>query len=244
MYNRRELRLRLAEEHRPRLLLRQAPMRFTLLDIDLFKQVNDTCGHPAGDAVLKTLADILRKQLRDVDVAARYGGEEFVVVFPEISGGTAKPVAERVRRAVAASRSGCRTAARSGLRSASAYRAIRTAPPLLREVVDRADQALYVAKEAGRNRVVLYRDLLKAQIEKDPTRIVELLNEGLENIQPIVTAVDTKTAFFRNHSQCTCDLRRARLGRALRSQANGTGDASSGRRCARRSASLRFQRSF
>ncbi|MBI3575124.1 MAG: diguanylate cyclase, partial [Gammaproteobacteria bacterium] len=213
LYNRREFELRLAEEHR-RAARYAKPYALMMLDIDHFKQINDTYGHPAGDAVLKTLADILRKQLRDVDVAARYGGEEFVVVFPEIGGGAAKPVAERVRRAVAATPFRLPDGREIGVTVSIGVSCYPNCAGTPQEVVDRADQALYVAKEAGRNRVVLYRELLKAQIEKNPARIVELLNDGLENIQPIVTAVDTKTAFFRDHSQCTHDYA-MRLGRAL-----------------------------
>ena len=68
-----------------------------------------------------------------------------------------------------------------------------------KEVVSRADQALYIAKQAGRNRVVPYRETLKTRIEKDPTIIVELLTESLENILPVVTAVSCKALFFRDH---------------------------------------------
>ena len=153
--------------------------------------------------------------------------------LPEISGGTAKPVAERVCRAVAATPFRLPDGREIGLTVSIGVSCYPNCAAIAQEVVDRADQALYVAKEAGRNRVVLYRDLLKAQIEKDPARIVELLNEGLENIQPIVTAVDTKTAFFRNHSQCTHD-HAMRLGPRARSWQDGTGDAQAGGVVARR----------
>ncbi len=154
LYNRREFGLRLAEEHR-RAARYAKPYALMMLDIDHFKQTNDTYGHPAGDAVLKTLADILRKQLRDVDLAARYGGEEFVVVFPEISGEAAKKVAERVRRAVAATPfrlpDGREISVTVSI-GVSCYPKCADTP---QGVVERADQALYAAKEAGRNRVVM-----------------------------------------------------------------------------------------
>ena len=72
-----------------------------LLDIDHFKKVNDTYGHTAGDAVLKTLALILQQQTRDIDSVARYGGEEFVIVLPETDEPGARVVAERIRKAIA-----------------------------------------------------------------------------------------------------------------------------------------------
>lgn len=213
LYNRREFGLRLAEEH-ARAVRYDKPYALMMLDLDHFKQVNDTYGHPAGDAVLKTLADILRKQLRDVDLAARYGGEEFVVVFPEISGGAAKLVAERVCHAVAATPFRSPDGREIGLTvsiGVSCYPDCAGSP---QEVVDRADQALYVAKEAGRNRVVLYREMLKKQIDEDPSRIVALLNENLENIQPIAMAISAKAAFFRGHAHAAEQAAR-RLAQAL-----------------------------
>lgn len=155
LHNRREFDLRLAEEHR-RAARYAKPYALMMLDIDNFKQVNDTHGHPAGDAVLKTLADILRKQLRDVDLAARYGGEEFVIIFPEISGGTAKPVAERVCRAIAATPFRLPDDQEIGVTASigvSSYPKDADTPWM---VVDCADRALYAAKEAGRNRVVMH----------------------------------------------------------------------------------------
>jgi len=72
-----------------------------LADVDHFKQYNDTNGHPAGDAALARIADILRKTTRGVDCVARYGGEEFFVMLLETTVGTAAIVAERIRARVA-----------------------------------------------------------------------------------------------------------------------------------------------
>lgn len=71
-----------------------------LLDLDHFKQYNDRCGHLAGDEALKIVAQIIRSQIRDQDVAARYGGEEFAVYLPNATKAVASMVAERIRRAV------------------------------------------------------------------------------------------------------------------------------------------------
>ena len=162
LYNRREFELRLAEEHR-RAARYAKPYALMMLDIDHFKQVNDTHGHPAGDVVLKILANVLRKQLRDVDLAARYGGEEFVVVFPEISGEAAKKVAERVCRAIAATPFRLPDGREIGVMvsiGVSGYPKDANTP---REVVDCADRALYAAKEAGRNRVAMYSETQPAK---------------------------------------------------------------------------------
>ena len=68
-----------------------------MLDIDDFKEFNDTYGHPRGDSVLKTVSNVIRENLREIDVAARYGGEEFVIVLPETDAAGAFAVAERIR---------------------------------------------------------------------------------------------------------------------------------------------------
>ena len=73
-----------------------------MLDIDHFKQVNDTWGHAAGDAVLRELAQRIESQVRASDVAARYGGEEFVVLLPNTDVASASLLAERIRKEIAA----------------------------------------------------------------------------------------------------------------------------------------------
>jgi len=99
LYNRRYLMGTLASEaQRSRRLWR--PFSVLLADVDHFKQYNDTQGHPAGDAALTKIADILRKQTRAVDCVARYGGEEFLIVLPRTTVEQGREVAERVRVAI------------------------------------------------------------------------------------------------------------------------------------------------
>jgi diguanylate cyclase (GGDEF)-like protein len=78
------------------------PLAFLMFDIDYFKQVNDTYGHPAGDMVLRTVADIARREFRRIDSVGRIGGEEFLVVLPESDQENATAAAERFRGAIAA----------------------------------------------------------------------------------------------------------------------------------------------
>src|SRR3989449_1320388 len=101
LYNRRYLMGTLASEAQRSRRLRR-PFSVLLADVDHFKQYNDTQGHPAGDAALAKIADILRKQTRAVDCVARYGGEEFLIVLLETTVATAALVAERIRARVAA----------------------------------------------------------------------------------------------------------------------------------------------
>ena len=124
-----------------------------ILDLDHFKNLNDTYGHPAGDAALKSAAEVLTRHLRKGDQAARYGGEEFVAILPGTDGGGATHLAERVREAVQKNRL-VFEGARIGL-TASVGLAVwpgdgKDPDALLAS----ADRALYAAKQAGRNRVV------------------------------------------------------------------------------------------
>lgn len=121
-----------------------------MLDLDHFKDVNDTYGHPIGDLVLQSFGNVLHASLRPFDVIGRYGGEEFCVVLPGTGIGDATKIAERLR-AIA---SQTPVAARSASISYTVSTGVVEAPPRaisFEELVDRADQALYEAKAAGRN---------------------------------------------------------------------------------------------
>jgi diguanylate cyclase (GGDEF)-like protein len=220
LLNRRVFDRRLEDEQR-RAQRYGKPYTLLMFDIDHFKRINDSYGHPAGDAVLRALAGILTKQFREVDTVARYGGEEFVAILPEVSASTARPVAERVRRAIASAPFRLPDGREIGITVSIGVSCYPHCGASAREVVERADQAMYTAKEAGRNRVVLYREMLKKQIDADPGRIVALLNESLDNIQPIVTAISAKTPFFRGHMQAV-EQATLRLARALQLSAEDT----------------------
>jgi two-component system cell cycle response regulator len=124
-----------------------------MIDVDHFKRINDEFGHPAGDAVLREMAQVLRDTLRTVDALGRYGGEEFVAVLPHTGAEEARQTAERIRhhvqrRAFHAGAKEVRISVSVGVATCPAP-GIDSAEALLRE----ADKALYRAKEAGRNRV-------------------------------------------------------------------------------------------
>ncbi len=126
-----------------------------MLDIDFFKNVNDTHGHPVGDEVLKKVSDILKASLRSSDLVARYGGEEFCVLMPQSQAKEAKKLAERLREKieltqVSKSQPELRITMSIGL--ADFEREQKTA----KELLTNADQALYRAKENGRNRVEVF----------------------------------------------------------------------------------------
>lgn len=137
------------------------------LDIDHFKQLNDTYGHAAGDAVLSAVGKLLPTQCREGDMPARYGGEEFTLVLPGTDGPGALVVAERVRRAVEALETrfdGRRLKVTLSLGVAAAEGAATQPHSAL---MARADAALYRAKHSGRNRVE--HDLSPRRPEEDET---------------------------------------------------------------------------
>ena len=125
------------------------PLCVLLLDIDHFKKVNDDYGHPAGDLVLCAFADRLRAELRANDIAGRWGGEEFLVIMPRTDLAGALEVAERLRRATAA------TPVRAGLWRISVTVSGGCAISMGGEadsLLQRADTCLYGAKASGRTR--------------------------------------------------------------------------------------------
>jgi len=145
--NRRALAQRFLQETQ-RARRHRAGITFVMVDIDHFKQVNDTFGHLNGDAVLAELASILSTGLRESDVCARYGGEEFALILPETTEAGARVLAERIRAKVAAA------TFPGGLKlTISVGVAATEEPALFTQLIDRADQALYVAKQGGRNQV-------------------------------------------------------------------------------------------
>lgn len=139
-----------------------APVSLLLLDVDNFKQFNDTFGHPAGDSVLKTVGNILQNTVRCTlcDIVARYGGEEFAIILSRTDLEGALGVAERLRAAV---ENHPWTTRRVTASLGVACLDSETGP----ELIARADAALYQAKAAGRNRVMP--GLLATGMRRDPT---------------------------------------------------------------------------
>jgi two-component system cell cycle response regulator len=150
LYNRRHFQEVLA--HQIELSRRYAwPLSLLFLDIDNFKGINDTWGHPEGDLVLKAVADFLQSHVRLADVLCRYGGEEFVVLLPQTSWNQAHLLAERLREGIAATpirmcHGEIHIAVSIGL-------SCLTPQESGEELVKAADAALYRAKQSGRNRV-------------------------------------------------------------------------------------------
>lgn len=145
LVNHRQFFRRLEEE------LRRAgrigyPVSVLLLDVDYFKRFNDEQGHPAGDQVLRQLAEILMTQRRATDTCARYGGEEFAMIFPGTRPEDVEAIAQNLAHRV---RLGTGLSFSAGI---AAFPAHATGP---QDLVEAADGALYRAKEEGRNRILV-----------------------------------------------------------------------------------------
>mgnify|MGYP003576835982 CR=1 FL=1 len=130
-----------------------------MLDVDHFKNVNDTFGHAAGDLVLQAIGKLLRDSCRVYDIPGRYGGEEFCILLPETRLGNTNVVAERIRSRLATTE--LATGGTSIHVTVSIGIAGLDSPEDVDEVtpsalIDRADRALYTAKNRGRNRIELW----------------------------------------------------------------------------------------
>jgi len=152
--NRRAFRERLADEMR-RAARYQLPLSLLMLDVDKFKQFNDTFGHPAGDEVLKQFAKILQAGARGSDFAARYGGEEFVVLLPNTDAEAAKVLSERLRSAIESASWPLREVTASGGVATSIPRGVgdESLQDESEYLLSEADKALYRSKADGRNRI-------------------------------------------------------------------------------------------
>lgn len=161
-YNRSQLEERIRQEV-ANAKRQHAPLCGIMTDIDYFKKVNDTYGHAAGDLVLKTIAKVIRSQLREYDIAGRYGGEEFSLLLPFTNINEAQMVAERLRKTIENT-----VIDISKVNNENDVREIKITLSLgvyqIKEadgdsdLLKKADKALYKAKNTGRNKVVINDD--------------------------------------------------------------------------------------
>ena len=125
-------------------------LSLVMFDLDHFKEVNDTHGHLAGDAVLKTLAHTIKTRIRTEDIFARYGGEEFAIILPEIDGHNAHTFAEKIRRVVENTEFRFEDA-KIPVTISIGVATLDLEEPAAATLIKHADERLYEAKSAGRN---------------------------------------------------------------------------------------------
>lgn len=130
-------------------------LSLAMIDLDLFKNINDTYGHLQGDIVLRGIANILKQSSREIDILARYGGEEFVLILPDTNAQNAKKAAERIRKSVEEHE----FEIASGTVNVTVSIGVATAPDpralTKTHLIEKADRALYKSKQDGRNKVYL-----------------------------------------------------------------------------------------
>ncbi|KIT16919.1 diguanylate cyclase [Jannaschia aquimarina] len=132
----------------------EEPVGLVLMDIDHFKSVNDTHGHPVGDRVLTQVAQVMRDNTRLQDLVCRLGGEEFLAILPETSPAQVQAVAERLRKAIEAMDLRLSDGARLPVTMSLGVTMLEPREDAMSRALDRVDRALYGAKSGGRNRVV------------------------------------------------------------------------------------------
>ena len=154
LYNRRQFELGLEQEFN-RTKRHPADFSLAILDIDFFKKVNDTYGHQYGDYVLKTVSDLMKSSFRKTDLLYRYGGEELVMIMPETNIEGALIPVQRLRKAIedyAFEYNGVKAKVTASIGLTMNFIEFKNATELLKS----ADEALYKAKESGRNRVIIH----------------------------------------------------------------------------------------
>ena len=138
-----------------------------LLDIDHFKEVNDTYGHPCGDLVLKNLAGLLKRCLRSTDLAARYGGDELAIILPETNKSKASEVAEKLRRQLEKS-SFAWNGDSFGITCSIGVAAVpEVGIDNWNSLLESADKSLYQAKGEGRNHVIAFNSYKRQAVPKN-----------------------------------------------------------------------------
>lgn len=183
------------------------PLSVIMLDIDDFKILNDTHGHPVGDAVLQEVAEIMRQGARgDIDIVCRYGGDEFSIILPETDSVCAAPVAERIRENVA---NHVLTGKNGADVSATISIGVAEYPVHSSEregLIMAADLALYQSKSLGKNRMTVFSNDTRIDRDRDPYRLYLLVNAtDMGTLEAMAAAVDAKGQRSPEYSRAVMD---------------------------------------
>jgi diguanylate cyclase (GGDEF)-like protein len=174
------------------------PLCCVLIDLDDFKRVNDELGHPAGDALLRRVADALRAETRPYDQVARYGGDEFVIVLPGTDEQVARAVAERVRERV---RTGVPRGAGGAFGNCSIGVSAWEPPMTADELLAAADRALLLAKRTGKGRVAV----ANPDAEEELARLQQ--SDGSPAaVEALAAAIEARDRYTQGHSDQVVQL--------------------------------------
>ena len=169
------------------------PLCCVLIDLDDFKRVNDELGHPAGDALLRRVADALREEVRPYDQVARYGGDEFVLVLPGTEEGVARAVAERVRERVL---NGAPQLDGSSIGNCSLGVSSWELPMSADDLLAAADRALLLAKRTGKARVAVATPDADEELER-----LQHADASPAAVQALAAAIEARDDYTREHSE-------------------------------------------
>ncbi|HEV3231940.1 MAG TPA: diguanylate cyclase, partial [Candidatus Dormibacteraeota bacterium] len=181
------------------------------VDLDHFKLVNDEYGHSKGDEILRGFAKVLKDQVRSIDLPVRYGGEEFIVLLPDTDKEGAALVAEKIRRAT--DRLSIPRLGSMAGRKVTASAGVATFPLDAtdgEQLLRCSDQAMYLAKNLGRNQVVAYgTDSGVSSLSKHPERVHLLVqNANKATIEALAAAIDARDTYTHGHSHRVADYAR------------------------------------
>ena len=193
----------------------QRPVSLINVDLDHFKAVNDEYGHSKGDEILKAFGRILKEQVRSVDLPVRYGGEEFLVLLPDTDKEGAVMVAEKIRRA--ADRLSIPRLGSIPGRKVTVSVGVATHPVdalASEELVKCSDQAMYLAKNLGRNQVIGYgMESSINTLAKNPEKVHLLVqNANKATIEALAAAIDARDTYTHGHSHRVADYARVIAG--------------------------------
>jgi diguanylate cyclase (GGDEF)-like protein/putative nucleotidyltransferase with HDIG domain len=176
----------------------ERPLSLIMADLDLLRDINNSYGHLAGDAVLKGIAEVFRVELRHYDVPARFGGEEFSILLPETAPEEALEIAERIRRAVAAATFDVETSSEPIRATVSiGVAGYPKDAHDANELVHQADLAVYRAKLQGRNRVLGASSEAILMSSERPKRLVAVPEEG-EHVVPLPPPAEARRGTRRH----------------------------------------------
>lgn len=174
------------------------PISMIFVDIDYFKHYNDLYGHQRGDEVLRTIGNILKKNIRSTDIAARYGGEEFALILPKTTEEQALLIADRIRSVIEKTKFYGEENQPSGVLTASM--GVSVFPVKAKsdiELIKSADDALYRAKFFNKNRVETYTSILDDLKNDIDERDVELVT----SIKTLISVINAKDRYTYGHSE-------------------------------------------